>query len=120
VTEISRTQQAAEAIAARHWSAAGRLMYLSHQSLRYDFEVSSPELDRIVEISESLGEQGGVLGARMTGGGFGGCAIVLVHTAAATSVMQELSTGYAQHFGTSPALFVSRAAAGAGVLQERQ
>jgi galactokinase len=61
-----------------------------------------------------------VLGARMTGGGFGGCAIVLVRTAAATSVMQQLCAGYAQHFGMSPALFVSRAAAGAGVLQEHQ
>jgi galactokinase len=120
VTEIARTQQAAEAITARHWSELGRLMYLSHESLRCDFEVSSPELDRIVEISDSIGEQGGVLGARMTGGGFGGCAIVLVRTAAAASAMQQLSTQYAQHFGVSPALFVSRAAAGAGVLPERQ
>jgi len=120
VTEIGRTQQAAEAITARHWSEVGRLMYLSHESLRCDFEVSSPELDRIVEISNSIGEQGGVLGARMTGGGFGGYAIVLVRTAAATSVMQQLCAGYAQHFGMSPALFVSRAAAGAGVLQEHQ
>lgn len=120
VTEIARTQQAAEAITARHWSELGRLMYLSHESLRCDFEVSSPELDRIVEISDSIGEQGGVLGARMTGGGFGGCAIVLTRTAAAASAMQQLSRQYTQHFGVSPALFVSRAAAGAGVLQEHQ
>jgi galactokinase len=119
VSEIVRAQQAAAAITAHRWSEVGRLMYLSHESLRRDFEVSSPELDRIVEISGSIGEQGGVFGARMTGGGFGGCAIVLMRAAAAASVMQQVSTQYAQHFGVAPALFVSRAAAGAGVLQER-
>jgi galactokinase len=117
VSEIARTQQAAEAISAGRWSEAGLLMYHSHESLRSDFEVSSPALDRIVEICTTIGEGGGVFGARMTGGGFGGCAVVLVRTEAAPSVVAQLSTGYAQRFGAPPASFVSRAAAGASVLQ---
>ncbi|MBV8974820.1 MAG: galactokinase, partial [Sinobacteraceae bacterium] len=117
VSENARTQQAVAAISAGRWSEAGQLMYRSHESLRTDFEVSSPELDRIVEICTAIGEGGGVFGARMTGGGFGGCAVVLVRTEAAPSVTARLSTGYAQHFGAPPASFVSRAAAGAGVLQ---
>jgi galactokinase len=117
VSEIVRTQQAAVAVAARRWSEVGRLMYLSHDSLRCDFEVSSPELDRIVDISSSIGEEGGVFGARMTGGGFGGCAVVLVRTEAAARIMQRNSTQYAEQFTVAPALFVSRAAAGACLLQ---
>jgi len=116
VTEIDRTQQAAAAIAARRWSEAGRLMYLSHDSLRYDFEVSAPELDAIVEIARATGEQGGVFGARMTGGGFGGCAVLLVRTAAVTSITGRICAQYSQQFAVTPTLFVSRPAAGAGMV----
>jgi galactokinase len=118
VTEINRTQQAAAAISERRWSEAGRLMYLSHESLRCDFEVSAPELDRIVETASAIGEQGGVFGARMTGGGFGGCAIVLMRTEAAAAIMERVCAEYAQQFTVPPALFVSRAAAGACVLHQ--
>jgi galactokinase len=118
VTEIARTQQAAAAIGGRRWSEMGQLMYRSHESLRDDFEVSSAELDRIVEICTSIGQSGGVYGARMTGGGFGGCAVVLVRTEAAAAVMERVSMGYARDFGVEPAGFLSRAAAGAGLLQE--
>jgi galactokinase len=117
VSEIARTRQAAAAISGRRWSEAGRLMYHSHESLRYDFEVSSPELDRIVEISSTIGEGGGVFGARMTGGGFGGCAVLLVRTAEAARIMQRLSTEYRERFTVAPSLFLSQAAAGACVLQ---
>ena len=55
-------------------------MYESHRSLRDDFEVSSAELDTLVEVAREIGEAGGVLGARMTGGGFGGCTVTLVRT----------------------------------------
>jgi galactokinase len=116
VTEIDRTQQAAAAIAARRWSEAGRLMYLSHESLRYDFEVSTPELDAIVGLACAIGEEGGVFGARMTGGGFGGCAVLLVRTAAATGIMDRIRTQYCEQFAVTPTLFVSRPAAGAGMV----
>ena len=116
VTEIERTQQAAAAIAARRWSEAGQLMYLSHESLRSDFEVSAPELDAIVEIARATGEQGGVFGARMTGGGFGGCAVLLVRTAAADSIMDRIRAQYSEQFAVAPTLFVSRPAVGAGMV----
>ena len=59
----------------RDFAAVGALMFESHRSLRDDFEVSSPELDVLVDIARELGDAGGVLGARMTGGGFGGCTV---------------------------------------------
>jgi galactokinase len=117
VSEIARTQQAAAAITARRWSEAGQLMYRSHESLRSDFEVSSPELDEIVAIATAIGEEGGVLGARMTGGGFGGCAVVLMRSAAAAEIMRRISVQYAERFPVAPSLFVSQAAAGACLLQ---
>jgi hypothetical protein len=55
-------------------------MYASHAALRDDYEVSCKELDVVVEIAESIGFKGGVYGCRMTGGGFGGCAVALVKT----------------------------------------
>jgi galactokinase len=116
VTEIKRTQLAAAAIAARRWSEAGRLMYLSHESLRSDFEVSAPELDRIVEIARAIGEERGVYGARMTGGGFGGCAVVLVRTAAAPSITERIRAQYGERFAVTPTLFLSRPAEGAGMV----
>jgi galactokinase len=118
ITEIARTRRAATAIAARRWSEAGRLMYLSHESLRRDFEVSAPELDRIVETAAAIGERDGVFGARMTGGGFGGCAVILIHTVAAASIMRSISTAYAEQFTVAPSLFVSRAADGACLLRQ--
>ena len=116
VGEIERTQQAAAAIAARRWSEVGRLMYLSHESLRSDFEVSAPELDAVVEIARAIGETGGVFGARMTGAGFGGCAVLLVRSAAATAIMDRIRVQYSQQFALAPTLFVSRPAVGAGMV----
>ena len=118
VTEIDRTQAAAAAITARRWREAGRLMYLSHASLRHDFEVSAPELDAIVEIAGAIGEGGGVFGARMTGGGFGGCAVVLMRAARAESIMDTIRAQYAQRFAVAATLFTSRPAAGASVLRQ--
>src|SRR5262249_38152640 len=74
ITENARTLDAAKAIGASDWPTVGRLMYASHASLRDDYEVSCPELDAVVEISRGIGEEGGMLGCRMTGAGFGGCA----------------------------------------------
>jgi galactokinase len=75
VTENDRTQRAAEHLRAGRMDEMGRLMFLSHASLRDDYEVSCAELDLLVEIASGMG---GVLGARMTGGGFGGCTVNLV------------------------------------------
>lgn len=68
ITEIQRTQTGAQAIEDNNYEEFGRLMYESHDSLRYYFEVSCDELDRLVELARSVD---GVLGSRMTGAGFG-------------------------------------------------
>ena len=86
VTENARTRAAADALAGGDWRAAGALMYESHQSLRDDFEVSSPELDTLVDLACEIGEAGGVFGARMTGGGFGGCTVTLAATDRVTAI----------------------------------
>jgi galactokinase len=74
VTENSRVQRAATALRANDFSRFGQLMFDSHRSLRDDFEVSVPELDDFVDAARTAG----ALGARLTGAGFGGCAIALV------------------------------------------
>ena len=76
VTENARVLEAVEALRAEDFRELGRLMYQSHASMRDDFEISTRELDAFVELSEATG----ALGARLTGAGFGGCAIALVHT----------------------------------------
>jgi galactokinase len=80
VTENLRTIAAAHHLEACEFAKVGALMYESHRSLRDDFEVSSTELDALVDIAHEMGEQSGVLGARMTGGGFGGSTIALIPT----------------------------------------
>ena len=116
ITEIERTLQAARAIRASDWPAAGKLMYASHASLRDDFQVSCAELDLTVELAQSIGEPGGVFGCRMTGGGFGGCAVALVKTEAVPDIAASVSQAYRARTGIEPTLFVSRPAAGAKVL----
>ena len=77
VGEISRTIAAAAALARNDFETLGPLMAASHDSLRDDFEVSCKELDVMVEIARKIGRNGGVIGARMTGGGFGGSTVTL-------------------------------------------
>lgn len=117
VTEIARTRWAAKAIQERSWSEVGRLMYASHESLRHDFEVSCPELDILVEIGRSIGEGGGLYGCRMTGGGFGGCAVALIRTDAIEFISRRIRARYGEHFESSPTLFLSRPAGGASLLK---
>ena len=117
IGEIARTTEAAEAIRQSRWPEAGRLMFASHASLRDDYEVSCAELDAVVEIARGIGEAGGVFGCRMTGGGFGGCAVALVKTAFIDAISKRIADDYARQTGISAALFVSRPAAGATVLQ---
>ena len=68
-------------------------MYASHASLRDDYEVSCPELDTVVEIAQAMGDGGGVIGCRMTGGGFGGCAVSLVKTDAVQRITRRAGRG---------------------------
>lgn len=118
VTENSRTFQAREAIQNRRWAEAGALMYASHASLRDDFAVSCRELDTVVEIAQSMGEHGGVYGCRMTGGGFGGCAVALIQSAAQKEIVLRMRAAYQAATATAPSLYVTPPAAGAALVKK--
>ena len=104
VYENRRTLDAAEALKAGDMEALGRLLNESHDSLRYDYEVTGRELDSIVSAARA---QEGVLGARMTGAGFGGCAIALVKKAAAESVIKNVTDIYKKETGYDCGIFMA-------------
>jgi galactokinase len=110
VTENARTLRAVEALTSGDFEEFGRLMHASHVSLRDDYEVSCPELD--LAVDEALA-QPGVFGARMTGGGFGGCAIALVANEAADALIERVSTALRARYGLSAQAFATDAADGA-------
>lgn len=113
VSEIARTVDAVQAIREKRWQDVGGLMYASHQSLRDDYEVSCDELDTLVALAEELGEANGVIGSRMTGGGFGGCTVSLVRSEAAQAISESLAQQYFQRTGIQATLFTTRPARGA-------
>lgn len=110
VSENARTLAAADAFRAKDLATAGRLMSESHQSLRDDYEVSCAELDFLVETAETVD---GVYGARMTGGGFGGCTVNLAAKAAVAELVSKTLTRYTEKFGIEPDIYLFRAADGA-------
>jgi galactokinase len=113
VGEIGRTLRAVEALQAGDLNLFGELMIGSHESLRDDFEVSCDELDAVVEIAC---RQDGVYGARMTGGGFGGCAIVLARADVSDEVTAAIIAAFQQRFNHECTIFPTHAAAGASVV----
>jgi galactokinase len=117
ISENERTLQAAQAIQASDWAKVGELMYASHTSLREDYEVSCPELDAVVEIAQEMGAAAGVIGCRMTGGGFGGCAVSLVKTEAVQQITRKLDELYEKKTGQQTSIFSSRPAGGASILK---
>jgi galactokinase len=117
ISEIARTTLTAAAIKAGDWQMAGKLMYESHASLRDDFEVSCPELDLLVTLAQEIGPAIGVFGARMTGGGFGGCTVSLVETGRVAAIAEKMSTQYERQTGIPPTVLTSRPARGAHVVE---
>jgi galactokinase len=117
ISENERTLEAARALQAADWATAGRLMYASHASLRDDYEVSCAELDLVVAIAQSIGADGGMIGCRMTGAGFGGCAVSLVNTEEAPRITKAVGAAYEKKTGHQATIFSSRPAAGARVLR---
>ena len=117
LTENDRTCAAAQAIQASDWVTVGKLMYASHASLKDDYEVSCRELDAAVAIAEGFGEAAGVFGCRMTGAGFGGCAVSLVKTDALKHITRKFDEAYEKKVGTQASLFYSRPAAGARLVK---
>ncbi|TMF28180.1 MAG: galactokinase [Chloroflexi bacterium] len=114
VTENARVLQAADALRRRSPRGLGPLLYASHESLRLDFAVSCRELDCLVELAAGMPK---VIGARMMGGGFGGCVLVLLEAGALDDVAQHLAEGYADEFHKSPEFYRVRSVD--GVMPER-
>ena len=113
VTENARVLDAVRALEAGQAEVFGRLMDASHASLRDDYQVSSKELNLMVELAR---QAPGCLGARMTGAGFGGSAVSLVREEAVPAFVEQVSARYEEKTRLKPELTVSAAAAGAGVL----
>lgn len=113
VGEIARTMEAAEALKHDNFEKIGPLMTASHRSLRDDFEVSCKELDVMVEIAEQIGRSGGVIGARMTGGGFGGSTVTLCESKFADKIATRLAADYHAKTGITAQIFASRPSLGA-------
>jgi galactokinase len=110
ITENARVMKAVEAFKNGDFQALGILMRDSHRSLRDDYEVSCIELDLMTEIAV---EQRGAIGARMTGGGFGGCTINLVEAGAVDEFKRQVSAHYFEKTGKRPEIYVSSASEGA-------
>ena len=110
VTENARVLAAAEALERKDLRDFGQLMVESHVSLSYDYEVSSRELNLMVELAGSVE---GVYGARMTGGGFGGCTINLVDAEHVDKFMRTVAEGYEQRTSLKPEIYVCEASKGA-------
>ncbi len=113
IGECARVPRAAELLKDENVNGFGALMFEGHASLRDLYQVSSPELDALVEIA---GELPGCLGARLTGAGFGGCTINLVEAQAADAFVERLSVEYQGRTGREAEVWITRAADGAHVL----
>lgn len=118
VGEIDRTIAAADALTRNDFEALGPLMAASHASLRDDFEVSCTELDIMVAIAESIGRSGGVIGARMTGGGFGGSTVTLCESSRASQIAEILTREYQASTDHTPEIFASRPCQGARLIKQ--
>lgn len=116
IEENARTLLAASALRDNDLERFGKLLYLSHDSLRSLFRVSCPELDTLVEAARELGSDRGVFGARMTGAGFGGSVIVCCKTAHSEQIRQHLSRRFQQAHGSPPTIWSTRPAGGAHVI----
>jgi galactokinase len=116
IGENARTLAMAEALVEGDWERCGNYMYASHDSLRDDYEVSCPELDLLVDLARELGSENGVIGSRMTGGGFGGCTVSLVRSDRAETIMSTFHQEYRAKTGIEPSLFLTRPAEGAQII----
>jgi len=110
VTENQRVLAAAKALRSQDAARFGHLMYRSHASLRDDYEVSCKELDLLVDLASS---RRGVHGARMMGGGFGGCTVNLIRSDCTAAFQADMAQTYAEITGTTPEIYVCEPGQGA-------
>ena len=113
ITENARTLRAAEAMRRGDAVDLGRVMDAGHASLRDEFEISSDELNTMVACAR---QEQGCYGARMTGGGFGGCAVALVDSGMASTFADKVSAGYRAATGIAPNAYICEASEGARVV----
>jgi galactokinase len=111
ITENARVLAGVDALRRQDFAAFGALMWASHASLRDDYAVSTRELDAFV----TLARQAGALGARLTGAGFGGCAIALITSGEAPALTESVNSAFAQQGYHAPAWYTFSPAAGAEV-----
>ena len=116
VGENLRVAAFAQAVEKGDWEAAGIAMRGSHASLKDDFEVSCGEVDTLVSLADTIPSAASVYGARMTGGGFGGCVVALVKSEDVEKVAQEMLDGYRDALGIETTYLVTRPGEGARVL----
>jgi galactokinase len=119
VSENARVALAAAALVSGQIDEFAARLFESHRSLRDLYAVSCPELDCIVDAAGEFAAASGDrrIGARMTGGGFGGCAIVLCPAAIAADLSRFIQARFIARFDRAPATFPVRAAAGAGAIE---
>ena len=113
ITENVRVEEAATALAAGDMKRMGELMAEAHASYRDDFAASCPEVDLLVELAAA---EPGVIGARLTGGGFGGCTVNLVEAAHAEAFRGDIHAAYLERAGIDAEIYLCQAAAGASEL----
>ena len=116
IFENYRVQAGVQALRGGNYSAFGQLMIESHQSLKDDYEVSCEELDLLVDLAV---KQKGVLGARMTGAGFGGCTVNLIEQNYIDGFKESIKNEYRKITGILPDIYVTPPAEGAKVLELR-
>jgi len=116
ITEDQRTLQAVAAMRRGEVESLGTLMNESHESLRDDYEVSSDALDAMVDAARA---HPACYGARMTGAGFGGCAVALIRAEDADDFAARTTAAYQEATGNAPAVYVCQATDGAGVVASR-
>jgi len=116
ILESYRVQTGAQALRMGNYSAFGQLMIESHKSLKDDYEVSCVELDLLVDLAL---KQEGVLGARMTGAGFGGCTVNLLKREYIDAFEKTIKQGYKKITGIIPDIYITQPAEGAKVLELR-
>jgi galactokinase len=115
VTEDDRVERFAAASEAGDLPLMGRLLVDSHRSLQHDYEVSCDELDFLVDAALAID---GVIGSRMTGGGFGGCTVTMLLPESEERFRKDVARAYREKFGVEPAIYPCRPSAGAGPVQD--
>jgi len=114
ISENMRVEKAAEALRQNNIKKLGELIYQSHYGLRDDFQISCKELDVLVDIAE---QSEGVLGARMMGGGFGGCTINIVKKQHADAFIKKAEKAYLEITNIHPEVYIVKIANGTGLVE---